>query len=287
MKNEIHFIIPPFQKEMTLKEFLKSFHVGRGKIEEIRVINQIKINNIFSSLDSIVHQGDEISILSIEKEEEIFLKGIEVLYEDDGLIAVNKKEGILVHSDGKERDNLVSRLANYRKDKNEAPIVIPLHRLDKDTSGVILFAKDFFHGAMLDDLFAKQEVKRTYVCICEGKINIDKGELRFNIGKNRHDPNKMIIVNNGQEIITQYQVMKKTNEFSYLSINIKTGKRHQIRVTLAHINHPIVGDKLYGSKYINSPLLLQATSIEFIHPLTHKRIIINSPLKKEIKNFSI
>ena len=285
MKNKIHFVIPFLQKEVTLKEFLKSNHVGRGKIEEIRVINEITINNNKATLDSYIHQGDEIYLVSNEKEVEGYKGPIDILYEDEGIIALNKEEGILVHSDGNEKDTLLSRIAYYRQNKNEPSIVYPLHRLDKETSGVILFAKDFFHGAIFDDLFANGKIKRTYEAICKGKLNKDEGELRFYIGKNRHNPEKMIILNKGQLVICQYKVLKKTNEYSHLLINIMTGKRHQIRVSFSHINHPLVGDKLYGSPYEKGPLLLEATFLEFMDPLRQKKVIIKSPLRKEIKNF--
>ena len=283
MKHLISFKIPLFSSRKTIKEFLKSFHVGRGKIEEIRVLNEIYLNQNKVNLDAYLEGGDLLSFLNEEEEIKQFSeKEIEVLYEDDGLIAVNKPFNLLVHSDGIEKDTLLNRVAYYLYKKNEPPLIYPLHRLDKETTGVILFAKDFFHGNMMDDLFLNQKITRIYRAVCEGYIKDNEGVLHFHIGRNRHSSQKMIISSTGEEIITYYKVLKRAQNKTYLELELKTGKRHQIRLSLSFIGHPILGDTLYGNKFSKDNLHLEASRFVFIHPLTSEKISIEAPLRKEL-----
>ena len=283
MLQEIKISIPSFLNAMTVKEFLKYFHVGRGKIEEIRVGKQIFIQGEQRSLQDFLKPGDELKIISQEKDVFAYPSSVEVLYEDDGLIAVNKPRDLLIHSDGNEQNTLLSQVAYYRKKKGELPIVYPLHRLDKDTTGVVLFAKDFFHGAMMDSLFEQRKILREYRLLVLGAVEKNEGTLSFKMARDRHNAQKRIVHPSGVETITHYKVLKRSKEKSLLSVQIDTGKRHQIRVGFQHFGHPILGDKIYGSSKEEGNLMLQAVSLTFIHPLTKEKIQIHAPILKELK----
>lgn len=272
---------------LSIKDILLFFHVGRSKIEELRVNKNIYINERNAKLEDIVELNDTIYFYSKEKDVAPINKEIKVIYEDDNYIAVYKEKGLLVHNDGINEDTLINRVSNYLDDH----IVYPVNRIDIDTSGIVIFAKNFLSSASINYLIEEHDVEKEYLLRVKGILNNKKGKLEFNLGRDRHNAKKMIVKKgNGLKAITFYEVLKEEKNESTIKAKIITGKKHQIRVSFAYINHPIIGDKLYGEMKQKEKLQLEAIYLSFIDPISYKRIVIKTEsyfkaLELKKKNF--
>ena len=263
---------------LTIKELLKEYHVGKGKIEEIRVNKLVQLNSNQVSLETKIKEND---ILSFNMEEKLNFKpsnkSIEVVYEDEQILLVNKPSGILIHPDGisGDEDTLVNRVARYYLDNHLSLEVRYAHRIDEETSGLVLFCKDFLTHSMLNYQIEEHIVIREYRALVHGSVSKNNGVLDFPIGKDRHISNKFRVSDSqkAKNALTNYQVIKRLKNKTLISCILETGRTHQIRVHLSHINHPLLGDTLYGGnkKEINR-VALHSYRVELVNPLTFKRI---------------
>jgi 23S rRNA pseudouridine1911/1915/1917 synthase len=207
---------------------------------------------------------------------------IEVLYEDDHVIVANKPPFMNTHPNDSKNDTLT--LANavsfYLESKDELHYVRHIHRLDRETSGAILFAKHPFAGVVLDKMLEKREIKRTYMAAVHGLFKQEKGIIKEAIGRDRHHPTRRRVSPSGQDALTNYQVLSedKAKKVSIVKCWLETGRTHQIRVHLSHLGHPIIGDTLYGGQKLVNRHALHAAKLEFIHPLTKELITCYAPV---------
>ena len=229
-------------------DYLSSFHLGKEKIKYFNQSNTIYINNKESNLKTILNKGDELVLVNNDKLTlKPMAKKINILYEDDYLLIINKPVNIVIHSDGNENcDNTLSNaVAYYYKNKGYDIPVRYVHRLDKDTTGIIIFAKDPLTEAYLANLIETRSLHRDYLAIVSGKIKNDQ-VINKPIGRDRHVNGKYRISESGKEAITFVKVIETKEKYSLVRLSLKTGRTHQIRVHLSSIGHPILGDKLYG-----------------------------------------
>jgi len=205
---------------------------------------------------------------------------LDVLYEDDHLLVANKRAGMPVHGANKgQRNSLDVAVAVHMLRNNDPIIVRHIHRLDDDTSGPVLYAKNEFAQQRLDELMRNKEIERQYVAIVHGQLKTKKGTIRESIGKDRHQPKRRIVTPKGDDAVTHYEVLESNEKFSVVKLSLETGRTHQIRVHMSHIRHPLVGDYLYGG---NTELLshqaLHGARLTFVHPVTDEQLAIESPL---------
>ena len=200
---------------------------------------------------------------------------MDILYEDKYIIIINKPAHLLTISTEKEKNRtLFSYVYDYLKKKNKNNKVFIVHRLDKDTSGIIMFAKDKKTKFYLQDNW--DSFKRNYVAIVEGKVKNKKGVLKSYLQETKTLYTYSVNDKNGKLAITEYEKVLENNQYTMLSLNLKTGRKNQIRVQLSDMGNPIVGDKKYGAK--KNPIrrmALVANTLEFIHPKTHEKIVID------------
>jgi len=225
-----------------------------------------------------------------------------ILYEDDHLIAINKPSGMLVLLDRWQKEKGRTLLDFLQKSSKQKIYIV--HRLDRDTSGVICFAKSDKANRALCRMFTKLEIQKTYRGLVHGRLTKDKGVINKPIAQSRRSKGLMIIdKRTGKEAVTEIEVLERFSEYSWLKISIRTGRTHQIRVHLTSIGHPLVCDRFYGllndeiylsklkkeykkrghEKPLLSRLALHALSLEFKHPVTSKTVKIESPLPKDLK----
>lgn len=285
--DEIKILVSKEYQGKTIKEFLKLNNVGRGKVEAIRVNKQSFINGEYKNLETTLKENDLLSF--IINEEIDFIaddKKLDVVYEDDYILLVNKPSDIIIHPDDKTKGNtLVNIVANYYKEKGINRKVRYIHRLDKETTGLILFAKDFLSEAILLKELQNDNISRKYLAFLEGKLNKKEGIIKANIDKDRHVNGKMCIVKSGKEAISKYKVIKEFKEYSLVEFSLLTGRTHQIRVHASYINHPLLGDVLYGGNMLySSRVALHSYSISFNHPINKKPIdiCINLPIDLDV-----
>jgi len=240
-----------------------------------------------------LNKGEKLQILIFPKEEYGLLPSaaaIDILFEDDHLLIVNKPAGIDTHPNEPNQTNtLANRVAYYFSNKGIETKVRHIHRLDKDTTGAVLFAKNDLAGAILDRLLEKREIKRTYLALVEGRLKKQRGTINEPIGRDRHHPTRRRVSVTGQEAVTNYEVLEyySDNNTSLLKLQLQTGRTHQIRVHLSYIGHPLIGDALYGGKNVGvSRQALHAAKISLLHPITNERITCSAPFIDNPQIFS-
>jgi len=211
-------------------------------------------------------------------------KKLEILYEDKFVIVVNKPSNLLTVATEKEKDRtLFKYVFEYLKQKNKNNKVFIVHRLDKDTSGIVILAKDEKTKFFLQDNWDK--FKRNYVAIVNGKVEKSKGVIKSYLQETKTHLTYSVNDKNGKLAITEYEKILENKQYTMLSLNLKTGRKNQIRVQLADMGNPIVGDKKYGIK--KDPIrrmALVANTLEFIHPKTKEKVVIDIDIPNSFIN---
>ena len=211
------------------------------------------------------------------------MKKLDIVYEDKYLIIINKPNKILTISTLKEKENtLYNEVSNYVKKQHKSNKIFVVHRLDKDTSGLIIFAKSILVKNKLQSNW--NNVIRKYYSIVHGKVNKD-GLITSYLKENKYFYTYITNSKDGVLAKLKYRVVKSNNNYSLLDINILTGKKNQIRVQLNSINHPIVGDKKYGIKDNSNILCLHAYYLKFNHPINNKVLEFNINYPNYFNNF--
>lgn len=216
---------------------------------------------------------------------------IEIVYQDEDVAVINKPQGMTVHAgNGTKGDTLVNALL-FRLDNLSGinGVIRPgiVHRIDKNTSGLLVVAKNDSAHLKLAKQLENKTCKRIYVALLEGVLKSDTGTICTFIGRNKNDRTKMAVIESGREAITEYKVLKRFQNYTLCEFSLKTGRTHQIRVHAKHINHPIVGDPEYGYKNQKFKLngqLLHAKTLEFVHPTTGKKVVFNTDLPDYFEN---
>ena len=266
-------------KDTTINEFLTSLGLGKSKVNSLIDGKKIKCSKTILKQNSIIKK-DEVLFIDIEEYEKIDYEPIQydldILYEDDYLLVINKPKGIIIYDLDQKQESLANYLRYYYVMNNINRTIRHVHRLDKETSGCILYAKDFITHAALSKMLENNEITRLYHAEVEGRVN-KKGTINKNIGKDRHNNNKMIINENGLNAITHYKLLKynQNQNTSLVEVKLETGRTHQIRVHFMSEKHPLLGDKIYNPSTKINELKLESHSIEFIHPITLQEIKVN------------
>ncbi|NGX63218.1 MAG: Ribosomal large subunit pseudouridine synthase D [Candidatus Anoxychlamydiales bacterium] len=254
------------------------------------LVNSKKVKKRFSP-----KMNDEIEIF-FQALPDISLKAqnipLDIIFEDEHILAINKPSNMVVHPASGNWDNtFVNALLYYFKDLiYEKTDIRPgiVHRLDKDTTGVLIAAKTTQAHQKLIELFKNRQMQKTYLAIT---LNTPKDQIiNLPIARHKIKRKEMAISQGGKEAISEIKLLKNNNKLSFIEISPKTGRTHQIRVHLKHINCPILGDETYGNKSVNKHFkvdrqLLHAHSLKFNHPITQKAITITAPINENFKKF--
>lgn len=284
------FTIPDSLSEMTVKLFLEEQLLIPRKIRHfLRVKKNILVNQEEVHWHQTIKAGDECQLIFDEEDypvKEITPgdpKLVKEIYQDQHLIIVNKPEGMKTHGNQPDEIALLNHVSAY-----VGQTCYVIHRLDKETSGLVLFAKNPFILPILNRLLEKKEISREYLALVYGKIESKELIFRDKIGRNRHDRRKRIVdQKNGQYAETHVTRLKLfQNKTSLVRCKLKTGRTHQIRVHLNYHGHPILGDPLYNSHSKTSRLMLHAFKLSFIHPLTLKKLsftALSDTFERELK----
>lgn len=286
-KEWLTFIIDDQFANKTIDDLFKYFHLSRKSIHLLKQNKEYFLNHHFVTTDTLLKKKDQFKIKAFDFSGIDFIpqyKNIRIVYEDDFILVLNKSAGMNVHPDKKTgKDTLCNYVAYYYQQQHLDLPIRYLHRLDYDTSGLIMFCKCSLIQALLDDELAHKKIKRSYLALVNGIPPVEKQTIKTCIARDRHHANKMRVSNHGQMAITHYHVIKTYKNKTLLECSLDTGRTHQIRVHLASIGHPIIGDVLYGnpSKEIKRQAL-HAYRLEFTHPITNEHIQLECPLPKDI-----
>lgn len=258
--------------------------ISRSRWQKYIKDSRVSING--KTITTPSYEIDDKAIIDIKlPEEKKFEKEkLDILYLDDNVIVINKPAGILTHAKGTESDEFTvadffKRYSTYALDTNRAGIV---HRLDRDTSGVIIGARNNETANLLKKQFAKRLTKKTYIAITTGIPKLEKARIDLPIARNPKKPATFKISSNGKVAITDYKVLKTNENYALIELMPKTGRTHQLRVHLNYINCPILGDKIYGTKKADR-MYLHAEKLEITIP-NKGRMTFEAKLPKEFKD---
>ena len=273
-----------------LDAFLASYDASKTRSLYKKLIEEgyVKLNGESVKASYKLNAGDEIEL--IEKESRRFEKtpmDIKVLYEDDDIAVIDKPKGLIVHPTNDDEISLVNfllyRFASLSDIDETRPGIV--HRLDKDTSGLIIIAKNNEVHEKMKELFKSREIYKEYITIAVGTFKdeltvVDKGIMRDPIKKI-----KMCVSDEGKEAHSEIHLLKQNDEYSYLRVLIKTGRTHQIRVHLSYLNHPVLGDKTYGyrGKIKMDGHILHCRKVSFVHPISNNLISVESDVPAYFK----
>ncbi|MFU8794532.1 MAG: RluA family pseudouridine synthase [Dethiobacteria bacterium] len=214
---------------------------------------------------------------------------LDIIYEDKDLLVINKERGMVVHpAPGHTGGTLVNALLNHCDDLSGIGGVIRpgiVHRLDKDTSGLLIVAKNDAAHSSLSDQLKDRTLRREYIALVCGRVKPARGKIEAPIGRHPKDRKKMAVVSGGREAVTRYRVIRNYDNYSLLRLKLETGRTHQIRVHMANLGYPVVGDPIYGPgsygdlpDQYTQPQALHAQKISFIHPRTGTNMEFTAPL---------
>lgn len=281
-------------KYHTVKEVIKSYYnVSDRLLTKLKKNKHILLNNSFSNINSIIKLGDEIQInLDFEEESSNIIPkqmALDILFEDDSLIIINKSSNMAIHPSILHFENSLSNgLKYYFNSKNIKKKIRPVNRLDKDTSGIVVFAKNEYIQESLIKQMKSHDFKKEYYAILEGFIENKKQKIIAPISRKQNSIIEREVSEKGDFAVTHLELIKNfeynNTKLAFVKFILETGRTHQIRVHSKHINHPILGDSLYGnSSILISRQALHAYKIDFIHPITKKNMELIAPIPDDIK----
>lgn len=264
----------------------------RSTIQKMIENNLIKVNGKIVKNSYKLVLGDKIEILGEIKEESTLepenIK-LDIIYEDDDLIVINKPSGLVVHpGNGNKNHTLVNALLYYNKelstnDENRPGIV---HRLDKDTSGLMIVAKNNKAHQLLAEGFKNKTITRKYLALVVGEIKENEGVIDAPIGRDPDDRKKFIITqNNSKSAISNFKVIKRYKGYTLIELKLLTGRTHQIRVHMKYIGHPVYNDPVYSNSTSDFGQFLHSYKLSFTHPITNKLLEFVIELPHEFQDF--
>jgi len=284
-------LIPNYSGTIDVNGVLDGFFLAEKKKKILALSESLYVNDQSVSLEKKLSEGDILMVLPgifDNLDYPVWNHPYSVLYEDEWTYVLDKPAGIIIHPDSKDKNGTLANLAaNYLSQRNLDCSVRYLHRLDKDTTGCVLFATNFLSHSFLSHEWESENVHKEYLVLIEGHLRERAGRIALPIGKDRHRNNHYIVYQKGKPALTNYEVIREYPGYSLLKISIETGRTHQIRVHMASIGHPVLGDLEYGAlKTGSSRVMLHASSISYLHPITHEKITVDSPLPEDFRQYA-
>ena len=291
------YIVSQEEKGKRLDAYIPSVDLDITRTSAQRLIEDgnILVNGKNAKVSYKIQENDKISV-EIPEPKQIELKAqdipIEIVYEDSDIIVVNKPKGMVVHpANGNPDGTLVNAIMAICKDSLSGiggeirPGIV--HRIDKDTSGLLIVAKNDNAHVKMSEQIKNHEVKKTYIALVRGIFKENEATIDMPIGRSTSDRKKMAVNKNGKNAITHIKVLKRFDKYTLLQVNIETGRTHQIRVHLSHIGYPIVGDYTYSNGKNEFDVVgqcLHAQKLEFKHPITQKDMCLEAELPQYFKD---
>ncbi|MFS0634683.1 RluA family pseudouridine synthase [Mesobacillus foraminis] len=279
-------VVPEEWTSFTLDQLLRHIWKAPKKmIHSLRMDQKVLVNGQSPEWNKLFTRGDKLQLRLFEEEESSAVPAyhpIDVLFEDDHLLILNKPAGMDTHPNEPGQTNTLANAAAFHiQSSGETLNVRHVHRLDRDTTGAVLFSKTALAGAILDRMLEERQIKRTYLAITDGLIKKKKGKIIKPIGRDRHHSVRRRVSPTGQKAVTNYEVTRLMREEkkTLVRCSLETGRTHQIRVHFSDMGHPLSGDTLYGGSSSYGRQALHAVKIELFHPFTGEALSCHAPFK--------
>ena len=268
---------------------IKDNSISRASVQRMIDEELVLVNGKKTKASYKISVGDTVTIIKEElKEVEIKAEDIplDVIYEDNDILVVNKQKGLVVHpGNGNPDGTLVNAIMAKCKDSLSGiggeirPGIV--HRIDKDTSGLLIIAKHDKAHINVSEQIKNHEVNKTYIALVRGRVKENEATIDMPIARSTKDRTKMAVSKNGKNAVTHIKVLERFNDYTLLEVNIETGRTHQIRVHMSQIGYPIVGDYVYSNG--KNPFgvegqMLHSQKLEFVHPISGKKMNLEAPL---------
>ena len=286
---KLTYVIQKDDNYINVKEVLKAyFNISDRLLLRLKNTKNILLNGSPTYVSKEVSFEDEICVIIdfIEDNSNIvpIKMNLDILYEDDCYLVINKPPNIPVHPSMSHYENSLSNGVKYYFDSIGLKKKIrPINRLDKDTSGIVIFAKNEYIQECLVSQMKSKIFEKQYIAICDGLFSEKKGTINLPIARKPGSIIERCVDSNGDIAITHYEIINEFNNLSIVKCLLETGRTHQIRVHLSSLEHPILGDTLYGKKDTNIPRqLLHAHKVKFIHPLSKETLTYTAPIPNDI-----
>lgn len=287
-KQKYNYLVWSVEKEEVLKKVLiEEMGISLRMISELKSRRAVNVNGTLRFNHEPVHVGEIITVDLGENRSEYGLEEgvVDVIYEDEDIVAVNKSPFIVVHPTG---THLTGTLLNYMESWFRQNGILEkvrfISRLDRDTSGILLIAKNRYAHHRMSQAHQDMMMQKTYVSLIEGKMKRQEGEINAPIGRRENDGIKREVMEDGQTAITKYKVLKEGEKFSLVELTPVTGRTHQLRCHMAYIGYPLIGDSLYGGnmEYMNRQALHSVT-LEFFSPRKEEKIYLKAELPQDMQ----
>lgn len=286
----LEILIPAAWDNESIENILiQLWKISRNQLHQLRMEKGVKCNGEAVSWKTPLKSGNRIQIHLFKDEDygvQPEYREIEPVYEDDHLLIVNKPAGMDTHPNQPDQTGtLANAVAFHWQQQGIQAKVRHIHRLDRDTTGGVIFAKHPLAASIMDRKLEERIIKRTYIAVVEGLVTASKGTIHQAIGRDRHHPSRRRVSPQGQDAITHYQVLERysRHQMTLLEIQLDTGRTHQIRVHMSFAGHPLIGDELYGGsqRHLNRQAL-HAARIELPHPLAEIPLRIEIPWPEDL-----
>jgi len=282
------FIIDEENDGLKLGKYLRQkLLMSRNGLVKVKKSESLKVNGCYVHTDKILKTGDRVEFSLPDQNSENILPeymDLDIIYEDDYMIVVNKKAGMLIHP---SRNHYMGTLANglmyHLMEAGRNVTIRPVNRLDRNTSGLVLFAKSSHVQHLISSDSFKDKIVKEYRAIAQGIVEPDSGTIDAPIAIERVHSIKRVVRADGSKAVTHYRVIERYTDYSLLGIVLETGRTHQIRVHLAHLGHPLLGDDLYGgSQEKIERQALHASNIRMLHPITHNNLNLTAEVPEDM-----
>lgn len=281
--------VPPEYHGKMAKEFIRNrLGISRGLLRKIVEGQGVRVNGVPVFVTSRLQAGDRLRLMSpAEGSGEILPEPIpfEIVHEDCDLLVVNKRAGLVVHpTKGHYTGTLANGVVYHWREKGETARFRPVHRLDKNTTGLLAIAKNHYSHQKLSEQLVKRVFRREYLAVVHGVPDWDTLTIRAPIARKEGDPRMRIVSDDGQPAVTHAVVERRLRSAALLRLRLETGRTHQIRVHLKHIGYPLFGDDLYGHGGEDGidRQALHAETLEFYHPRSGNRVAWRAPIPRDL-----
>lgn len=286
----LEYTVSPDEEGLTVKDIMRrKMGISRKHLSRLKQTDGVKLNGESVYVSVPVKAGDRVvAQMESEESEDILAEPVAfgVLYEDEDVLVIDKPAGSIVHpTHGHYTGTIANGVMYYWQNKGEKHRFRPVHRLDQETSGVLLIAKNKHAHHVLSEQWQRQQVNKSYWAVVHGRLLLQEGTIDAPIGRNPEDRKKRIITEEGYPSVTHYKVKQQWSKGALVDIELETGRTHQIRVHMQSIGHPLIGDTFYGEgldSFGISRHVLHAYRLQFQHPRSGEPMDIQSPMPDDI-----